>query len=133
MSSAQRIRFLGHTDQGRRPDGVQAIVARGHAYVGPMFSDGITVVDVADPRTPKPVQFTACPPNTRASPIQVHDGLLLAVNAANVWALQQYESSTKKSRIILAARWRTASASGSADLPLACACSISPIRQHRVR
>jgi hypothetical protein len=91
MSTAQRIRLLGHTDQGGRPDGVQVMVARDHAYVGHMFSDGITVIDVADPRAPKPVQFIPCPPNTRASHIQVHDGLLLAVNAANVWALQQYE------------------------------------------
>jgi hypothetical protein len=33
------------------------------------------------------VQFIACPPNTPGSHIQVHDGLLLMVNAANVWAL----------------------------------------------
>jgi len=91
MTNAHRIRPLGHTDQGGRPDGVQVMVDNGHAYVGHMFSDGITVIDVADPRTPKPVQFVACPPNTRASHIQVHGGLLLAVNAANVWALQQYE------------------------------------------
>jgi len=91
MASAQRIDFLGHTDQGGRPDGVQVMVARKHAYVGHMFSDGVTVLNVADPRTPRPVRFVAAPPNTRASHIQVHDGLLLAVNAANVWALQQYE------------------------------------------
>src|SRR5208283_3888012 len=91
MSNAHRLSFLGQTDQGGRPDGVQVMVANGDAYVGHMFSDGITVIDVADPRAPKPVHFVACPPNTRASHIQVHDGLLLAVNAANVWALQQYE------------------------------------------
>ena len=90
MSDPQ-LRLLGRTDQGGRPDGVQVMVAKGHAYVGHMFSDGITVIDVADPRAPRPVTFIACPSNTRASHIQVHDGLLLAVNAANVWALQQYE------------------------------------------
>ncbi|HUN44702.1 MAG TPA: hypothetical protein VMU81_30810 [Acetobacteraceae bacterium] len=84
------IRMLGHTDQGGRPDGVQVMVARGHAYVGHMFSDGISVIDVADPRAPRTVHFIACPPNTRASHLQVHDGLMLAVNAANVWALQRY-------------------------------------------
>ena len=89
--SDRQLRLLGRTDQGGRPDGVQVMVAKSHAYVGHMFSDGITVIDVADPRVPKPVNFIACPPNTRASHIQVHDGLLLAVNAANVWALQQYE------------------------------------------
>jgi hypothetical protein len=91
MSNGHRIKFLGHTDQGGRPDGVQVMVAKRHAYVGHMFSDGIAVIDVADPRAPRPVNFVAAPANTRASHIQVHDGLLLAVNAANVWALQQYE------------------------------------------
>src|ERR1700729_924322 len=91
MSNAHRIRHLGHTDQGGRPDGVQVMVEKGHAYVGHMFSDGITVIDVADPRAPKPVHFEACPENTRGSHIQVHDGIMLAVNAANVWALQKYE------------------------------------------
>jgi hypothetical protein len=46
------------------------MVANRYAYVGHMFSDGITVIDVADPRTPKPVRFVACPANTRASHIQ---------------------------------------------------------------
>jgi hypothetical protein len=91
MTNAHRMRLLGHTDQGGKPDGVQVMVAGGHAYVGHMFSDGITVIDVTDPRAPKPVRFIACPPNTRASHLQVHDGLMLAVNAANVWALQRYE------------------------------------------
>ena len=91
MANAHRFRLLGHTDQGGRPDGVQVMVAKQHVYVGHMFSDGITVIDAADPRAPRPVRFIACPPNTRASHIQVHDGIMLAVNAANVWAMQQYE------------------------------------------
>jgi hypothetical protein len=91
MSSGHRIRLLGRSDQGGRPDGVQVMVEKGHAYVGQMFSDGIAVIDVADPRAPKAVNFVASPANTRASHIQVHGGLLVAVNAANVWALQQYE------------------------------------------
>ena len=33
MNNAHRMRFLGHTDQGGRPDGVQVMVANGHAYV----------------------------------------------------------------------------------------------------
>jgi hypothetical protein len=65
------------------------MVANHHAYIGHMFSDSITVVDMVDPRTPKPVCFISCPPpNTRASHIQAHEGLLLAANAANVWAFQ---------------------------------------------
>lgn len=89
MGGAQRLRLLGHTDQGGRPDGVQVIVARGHACGGHMFSDGITVINMADPRTPKPVEFIPCSPPPCASHIQVHDGPLLAVNAANVWTMQR--------------------------------------------
>ncbi len=84
--------MLGRTDRGGRPDGVPAMVARGHAYVGHMFADDISVIDVGDPCAPKPVRCIACPPNTRASDIRVHDGLLLASNAANVWALQRYDA-----------------------------------------
>ncbi len=56
-----------------------------------MFSDGITIVNVEDPSAPRTVNFLACPPNTRASHLQVHGDLMLAVNAANIWALQQYQ------------------------------------------
>jgi hypothetical protein len=91
IAASANIAVLGHTDQAGRPDGVQVIVHDGHAFIGHMFSDGITVVDVRDPRQPRPVNFLACPPNTRASHLQVHDGLMLAVNAANIWALQQYQ------------------------------------------
>jgi hypothetical protein len=91
IASSQNIEVLGHNDQGGRPDGVQVIVHRGHAYIGHMFSDGITIVNVEDPRAPRTVNFLACPPNTRASHLQVHGELMLAVNAANIWALQQYQ------------------------------------------
>ena len=91
IASSQNIEVLGHSDQGGRPDGVQVIVHRGHAYIGHMFSDGITIVNVEDPRAPRTVNFLACPPNTRASHLQVHGELMLAVNAANIWALQQYQ------------------------------------------
>ena len=89
--SGWRIRPLGHSDQGGKPDGTQVMAAGGYAYVGHMFSDGITVIDVRDPRAPVAVGFLANPANTRSSHIQVHGGIMLAINAANVWALQQYE------------------------------------------
>src|SRR5688572_10798775 len=52
-----RIRHLSYSDQGGRPDGVQVMVNRGHVYVGHMFSDGVTILDAADPRQLKPVGF----------------------------------------------------------------------------
>ena len=48
-----KIRHISYSDQGGRPDGVQVMVNRGHVYVGHMFSNGITVLDAADPRNLK--------------------------------------------------------------------------------
>jgi hypothetical protein len=33
--SARNIEFVGHTDQNGRGDGVQVMVHKGHAFVGP--------------------------------------------------------------------------------------------------
>jgi hypothetical protein len=46
---ARNMRLIGHSDQGRRPDDVQIMVANGHAFIGHMFSKGFSVVDVRDP------------------------------------------------------------------------------------
>ena len=89
---SKNVRLLAHSDQGGRPDGVQVIVYKGHAFVGHMFSDGYSVIDVRDPARPKPAAFVAAPKNTRSHHLQVHDGILLAVNGPNIWAMQQYAS-----------------------------------------
>jgi hypothetical protein len=86
--SSRNIKFLSHSDQGGRGDGVQVMVNRGHAYIGHGFSNGITVIDVRDAKNPKTVNFLACPPNTRAHHIQTHGDLLLAVNGPSVWTMQ---------------------------------------------
>ena len=77
-------------DQGGRPDGVQVILHKGHAFIGHMFSDGYSVVDVRDPLNPKTVAFVAAPKNTRSHHLQIHGDILLAVNGPNIWAMQQY-------------------------------------------
>lgn len=89
--ASRNIKFVSHSDQGGRGDGVQIMVHRGYAYIGHGFSNGITVLDVRDPRHPKPVNFLPCPPNTRALHLQVHDDLLLAVNCPSMWTLQVSE------------------------------------------
>src|SRR3984957_9137372 len=96
--AARNIKFLGHSDQGGRGDGVQVMVNRGFAYIGHGFSNGITVIDVRDPKNPKPVNFLACPPNTRAHHLQTatHEtfgDLLLAVNGPSVWTMQVSQES----------------------------------------
>jgi hypothetical protein len=91
-AASKNIRFLSRNDQGGRPDGVQVIVEKGHAFIGHMFSDGFSVVDVRDALKPKTVAFIAAPKNTRSHHLQVHGDILLAVNGPNVWAMQQYQS-----------------------------------------
>ena len=86
--ASRNIKFISHCDQGGRGDGVQVMVHRGYAYIGHGFSDGISVIDVRDPKHPKAVNFLPCPPKTRALHVQTHDDLLLAVNGPSMWTLQ---------------------------------------------
>ena len=90
--ASPNIRFVGHSDQGGRSDGVQVMVHRGYAYVGHTFSNGITILDVRDPAHPRVVDFVACPPNTRAIHLQTHEDLLLAVNGPSVWHMQEFQN-----------------------------------------
>src|SRR5213596_718795 len=80
----RRIRHLSYSDQGGRPDGVQIMVNRRHLYVGHMFSDGVTILDAADPRQLKPVGFFTAGAGTRTHHLQVADELLLLANGANI-------------------------------------------------
>ena len=91
VAASRNIKFVSHSDQGGRGDGVQIMVHRGYAYIGHGFSNGITVLDLRDPKHPKPVNFLPCPPNTRALHLQVHNDLLLAVNCPSMWTLQVSE------------------------------------------
>jgi hypothetical protein len=86
--AAKGIRFVGHSDMNGRSDGVQVMVHRGYAYVGHGYSNGITTLDVREPKNPKVTDFIACAPGTRAFHLQTHEDLLLAVNAPSVWTLQ---------------------------------------------
>ena len=89
--ASRNIKFVSHSDQGGRGDGVQIMVHRGYAYIGHGFSNGITILDVRDPKHPKPVDFLPCSSNTRALHLQIHDDLLLAVNCPSMWTLQVSE------------------------------------------
>ena len=96
---ARNIEFLGHTDQGGRGDGVQVMVARGHAYVGTRVRRGVMVTDVRDPRNPKPVNFLAMHPNSVSMHLQAADDLLLCIQEADQRALltqQEYYGGSGK-------------------------------------
>ena len=86
--ASRNVKFISHSDQGGRGDGVQIMVHRGYAYIGHGYSNGISVIDVRDQKNPRPVAFLPCPPNTRAIHLQIHDDLLLAVNGPSMWTMQ---------------------------------------------
>jgi hypothetical protein len=87
---ARNLTLLGHTDQGGRGDGVQVMVGGGHAYVGHMFSNGVTVIDVRDPRDPRPANYLPAAPGTWNLHLQLAEGLLLVVNAVNLFAAEAF-------------------------------------------
>ncbi|MDB5404297.1 MAG: hypothetical protein JWQ55_6315 [Rhodopila sp.] len=87
-----KIKHISYSDQGGRPDGVQVMVNRNHVYVGHMFSNGITVLDAADPRALKPVGFWTAGDYTRTHHIQVSGDMMLVANGANIVAMQSYDN-----------------------------------------
>ncbi|HET9903912.1 MAG TPA: hypothetical protein VFQ27_09460 [Xanthobacteraceae bacterium] len=87
---ARNMRIVGYSDQGGRPDGVQVMVHRGHAYVGHMFSKGFSVIDVRDPTQPRPVAYIAAPPNTWNIHLQTHEDLLLVIHAKDMFAAAEF-------------------------------------------
>ena len=87
---ARNMRLVGHSDQGGRPDGVQVMVHRGHAYVGHMFSKGFSVIDVRDPKNPRAANYLPAPPGTWNIHLQAHDDLLLVINAKDMFAAAEF-------------------------------------------
>lgn len=87
---ARNMRIVGYSDQGGRPDGVQVMVHRGHAYIGHMFSKGFSIVDVRDPKNPKPANYLAAPPGTWNIHLQAHDDLLLVIHAKDMFAAAEF-------------------------------------------
>jgi len=92
---ARNMTLIGYCDQGGRPDGVQLMVNKGFAVIGHMFSQGFSVVDVRDPRRPKPVSYVAAPANTWNIHLQSHEDLLLVVNARDMFAAPEFQDETQ--------------------------------------
>ena len=82
----RNMRLIGHSDQGGRPDAVQVMVHRDHAYVGHIFSNGFSVIDVADPTHLRAVAYVPAPPNTWCLHLQTHEDLLLVIHNKNMFA-----------------------------------------------
>jgi hypothetical protein len=87
----KNMKLIGYSDQGGREDGVQIMVNKGHAFVGHMFSKGFSVIDVRDPRNPKPVKYVPAPHNTWTIHLQTHGDLLLVINARDMFAAPEFQ------------------------------------------
>ena len=92
---ARNMKLIGYSDQGGREDGVQVMVNKGHAFVGHMFSKGFSVIDVRDPRNPKPVKYVPAPHNTWTIHLQTHGDLLLVINARDMFAAPEFQDERK--------------------------------------
>jgi len=88
---AWNMKLIGHSDQGGRPDGVQLMINKGYAFVGHMFSKGFSVIDVRDPRKPKPVKYMPAAPNTWMIHLQTHGDLMLVINARDMFAAEEFQ------------------------------------------
>lgn len=81
---AKNIEFVSRSDQGSRGDGCQIMVHRSYAYIGHLFSNGFTILDVRDPRNQRTVDFVPAPPQTWSLHVQTHEDLLFVVNALDM-------------------------------------------------
>ena len=88
---ANNLRLIGHSDQAGRADGVQLMLNKGHIFTGHMFSKGFSVIDVRDPRAPKPVAYVEAPPNTWNIHLQTFGDLLLVINAKDMFAAPEFQ------------------------------------------
>ena len=88
---ARNMKLIGHSDQGGKADGVQLMINKGFAYIGHMFSKGFSVVDVRDPKNPKPAGYYPAPHNTWNIHLQTHGDLLLVINAKDMFAAAEFQ------------------------------------------
>ncbi|MEM9223218.1 MAG: hypothetical protein AAGB11_12560 [Pseudomonadota bacterium] len=92
---SKNMTLIGHCDQGGRPDGVQLMVNKRFAITGHMFSKGFSVIDVHNPRNPRPVNYIEAPDNTWNIHLQTHDDLLLVINAKDMFAAAEFQDETE--------------------------------------
>ena len=72
--------------QPAKGNGVQVMVNKGHAYICHAFSTGATVLDVRDPRNPKPVNFLPVHPASWSLHCQTNGDLLLMIEEFNFYS-----------------------------------------------
>ena len=81
---SHNMTFLWHSDLGGRPSAVQVMVYHDHAYLGQARYGGFSILDVRNPRDPKPAAFVPTAQNTWNLHLQVHENLLLVVDSCDL-------------------------------------------------
>jgi hypothetical protein len=87
---SKNVNLVSHSDQGGRADGVQIMVHRGYAYIAHIFSNGVSVVDVRDPKNPRPVNFIPAFGRNWNIHLQTHEDLLLVIDEFNFYAADAF-------------------------------------------
>jgi hypothetical protein len=88
--TSHRMELLSTCDVAGRPDTLQVMLHQGHAFVSHPFTGGFSVIDIRDPRNPRPVTYVPPPPGTRTLHLQLSDGILLVTNEADNSASEKY-------------------------------------------
>jgi hypothetical protein len=83
------FRYVGYSDQGGMPGGTQIMVHNGHAYIGK--NEGVSVLDVSDPRNPRAVNFLDGDKNSWHIHLQTHDDLLLVIDSIDFYMVKPDE------------------------------------------
>src|SRR3982074_3808923 len=94
---SKNITLISQSDQGGRPDGVQLMVHRGYAYIGHIFSNGVSVIDVRDAKNPKPVNFIPAFGKNWNIHQQKHEVLLFVIDEFNFYANEAF---SKEERLV---------------------------------
>jgi hypothetical protein len=81
---ARNMRLIGHSDQGGRADGIQIMVSGGYAYVGHVFNNGFSIIDVRDPKNPTFVRHIPQPGGTWSQHLQTHGDILIVNNMCDM-------------------------------------------------
>jgi hypothetical protein len=92
FDAARNIEFVGRTNQAGRADGIQCMIHKGHAFVSHVFSGGVSVIDVRDPRSPQPVNFLPTHKRSWSVHIQTANDLLLVVEEFNFYSVYVKET-----------------------------------------
>lgn len=78
VGEGKKVEFLARCDMHGRRDGIQVVGNDKFLYVGHLWSGGVDIIDVSDPKNPKVAAFIPAPnDNTWNINVQVADDLLL--------------------------------------------------------